>query len=470
MSREQLQSLVLEQRLIERLTALRTPPLSGLFVLESGARNAALTAFAQFEGARRAAVQPQSNDAEFRIRALCPNAEIIAADEAISSAAWDVILFLEEDWSRLPKCQIDSLVRSLQPDGLLIIETSLRPAGLSDQLPAPPSVGQHHPSLAQLRQILDEHAFKHLGVSIRRREDTSARHIFHVRRRKPFAYLLLMPPAFGKSTVARNLFAHPGVTLVSGDQTLQDIASGKIDAASIHLRELVRSEFSPQCIDHLTKQIFSSDLWCAWIDTLLSRAVGVDVAIDSYAPASEHERVCRHLRRRGYAPVQLHWEAPSPLPDAPQNGTRRGTNFATALGCTTELVPPSTSGSNTIGHIDVIEIRGDRLFIRGWAAVASERLPNVIQVFVGGREYHIVDFVAHERNDVRRHLGCTTALLGFEFNIPVSGFDQTLSISTQMHIRGGESLQTLGTPFSFGSQTKDSASEAAFQDTDTGRS
>jgi replication-associated recombination protein RarA len=75
------------------------------------------------------------------------------------------------------------------------------------------------PSRGKLGEILEDYAWKIVGYSVQQAGDPLRRYVVHVRRQKPFVFLLLAPPASGKTTLARTLFAKAQVPIVSGDLT-----------------------------------------------------------------------------------------------------------------------------------------------------------------------------------------------------------------------------------------------------------
>src|SRR5690606_19579523 len=86
------------------------------------------------------------------------------------------------------------------------------------------------PSMPMLRQVLADYAWKWMGPSVSQDGDPVARHVVHISRRKPVAYLLMQPPGYGKSSLASALFPKAGIPVVSGDQVLATLASSTAQA------------------------------------------------------------------------------------------------------------------------------------------------------------------------------------------------------------------------------------------------
>jgi hypothetical protein len=98
---------------------------------------------------------------------------------------------------------------SLTDDGTLVLEIGLASSGKSEWVRVKRSIDERlFPSRGKLGEILDDYAWKIVGDSVQQAGDPLRRYVVHVRRQKPFVFLLLEPPAAsGKTTLGRTLFA-----------------------------------------------------------------------------------------------------------------------------------------------------------------------------------------------------------------------------------------------------------------------
>jgi hypothetical protein len=78
------------------------------------------------------------------------------------------------------------------------------PSGKSEWVRVKRSIDERlFPSRGKLGEILENYAWKIVGYSVQQAGDPMRRYVVHVRRQKPFVFLLLAPPASGKTTLAR---------------------------------------------------------------------------------------------------------------------------------------------------------------------------------------------------------------------------------------------------------------------------
>src|SRR3546814_15331469 len=85
--------------------------------------------------------------------------------------------------------------------------------------------------MPKMREVLVDYAWKWMGRSVTQDGDPVGRHVIHVSRRRPVAYLLMQPPGYGKSSLASRPFVTAGMAGVSGDQQLSLVAEGDRQSA-----------------------------------------------------------------------------------------------------------------------------------------------------------------------------------------------------------------------------------------------
>jgi hypothetical protein len=267
------------------------------------------------------------------------------------------------------------------------------------------------PTMAKLREVLDGLAWKWMGTSVSQDGDPVARHVMHVSRRRPVAYLLMQPPAYGKTTIAGGLFPGAGIPIVSGDQKIAEIAQGRLKAPS-KLAGAVSRGYSPFRIDEAVRRVFDAgagiDLVRLWSD----EAAGRDFALDAYVPSEQHAAVEQHLIGLGYLPVHLQWNRVGALLPGALVVEERADAFFQSMGLST-TPRPMTEGRGVVGFIDRLMLENGCVVIRGWAVDASGNPPECIGVRLGGRTLEVETFERQQRPDVQKHLGHGHAALGF---------------------------------------------------------
>src|SRR3546814_14031871 len=123
--------------------------------------------------------------------------------------------------------------------------------------------------MAKLPEVRVDFSLKWRGRSNSQDGGPTWRHVIHISRRRPGAYLLMQPAGYGKSSIASRLFVPAGVPVISGDQQLSQVAEGKL-AASERLGAIIKNDSSPFRIDEMIRHIFERglggdlvDLWAA---------------------------------------------------------------------------------------------------------------------------------------------------------------------------------------------------------------
>src|SRR5690606_20811239 len=130
--------------------------------------------------------------------------------------------FLLQSWDQLPDEKFDvillasalhyaddqpgliqALVKHRSPDGVLVLEVGIVSSRDAEWRRVKRGIDEREfPSMPMLRQVLADYAWKWMGPSVSQDGDPVARHVVHISRRKPVAYLLMQPPGYGKSSLA----------------------------------------------------------------------------------------------------------------------------------------------------------------------------------------------------------------------------------------------------------------------------
>ncbi|WP_375055687.1 methyltransferase domain-containing protein [Zobellella sp. DQSA1] len=302
--------------LFDELKSLRLPSVNGKRFINIGCGEGFFCGYALFDGALESIGVDESEATVQQAKVNFPSGKFISGQSLPEGEArYDVILYsaniheAEDQQER-----ITSLVSSLNDDGLLVIKFNIYPSKKNEWIKKEKNGRVAlFPSKKKFSEMLSSHAWKIIGYGIDQPEKKRNCVIVHIRKMKPFSYLMLATPASGKTTISRALFEKAGIPVVSGDRTYYQIYRGKIPAPSA-LQELVQKNYSATGIDKVTQLVFSHGLEQELVDIWCSQHGYCDFAIDSYVPEDYHQRIAELLGQKGYVPVQLNWDMNKSMP------------------------------------------------------------------------------------------------------------------------------------------------------------
>ena len=373
-----------DSRTLDKLKALRMPDLAGRSFLDVGCNEGFFCGFAKFQGARRAVGLDVSAPFIARARERFPDCEFHCQDwTQLPEGPFDTILLASAlHYAQDQAGLLHRLVRLLSPDGVLVVELGIVSSQVSEWVKVKRGIDQRFfPTMPKLRDALAPFAWKWMGPSVSQDGDPVARHVLHISRRLPVAYLLMQPPAYGKSTLAKGLFPKAGVPVVSGDEVLGDVARGTIPAPEA-LAQAISRDYSPFRIDQTIQHIFDQGLGAELIALWAGRAGPGDFALDVYVPAEHHRTVERLLEAAGYLPILMHWERPGAkfLSEKALNESAE----AFYLSMAQRADPAAAAAATGMGMVDELSLADGRLTLRGWAITARQALPTRLVVRIGG--------------------------------------------------------------------------------------
>jgi SAM-dependent methyltransferase len=407
---------------LDKLKALKLPDLHGRSFLDVGCNEGFFCGFAGFQGARRVVGIDHSAGFIERARRRFPACEFLCSDWThLPDERFDVILLASSlHYAEDQAAMVRKLVDMLAPDGVLVLEIGIASSPKAEWTRVKRGIDERYfPSMPQLREVLSDYAWKWMGKSVPQAGDPIGRHVIHVSRRRPAAYLLMQPPGYGKSSIARRLFLPSGVQVVSGDELISEIAEGKREA-SAKLSECLARDYSPFHIDKTIHRAFDAGLADELVMLWTSVAGDGDFALDAYVPAGHQEQVENELLRHGYLPITLRWEKVGPRTGASESLANQAEAFYFALAGTAVLdAQPRDGGRDAVGFVDEVTLVDGRLVVRGWAVSSQGQLPARMHVQIGARTVIVERFDKQSRPDVQRHLGLPHALVGYCFEIEV---------------------------------------------------
>ncbi|WP_242109618.1 class I SAM-dependent methyltransferase [Luteimonas aquatica] len=441
---------------LDKLKALNLPDLSGRRFLDVGCNEGFFCGFAKFQGAERVVGIDHSALFIERARRRFPECEFYRQDwQEIPAGVFDVILLASslhyaEDQAEL----IRRLVERLSPDGVLVLELGIVQLMKNDWVKVERGIDERlFPTMAKLRETLEPYAWKWIGESVLQAGDPVPRHVVHVSRRRPFAYLLLQPPGYGKSTIAKSLFLPAGVAAVSGDELILQVATGRKEAPA-SLQALLAEDFSPFRIDQTIRKVFEAGLGPDLVALFRREADGADFALDVYIPDEHHALVESLLSQAGYLPVTMRWGKAGMSPMPQEVSARRAEGYFLALveSGHGEAGLPADAPATRVpaqGFIDEAVLSDDLLTIRGWAVSETGEAPRVLSVRVGGQAHLISAFERQARADVQDYLGLPHALFGYRVSLAVPSGAGAEKLLETLELRAGSAENSMGPVLAF---------------------
>lgn len=367
---------------LAKLEALRLPPLQGKRFLDVGCNEGFFCGYARFDGAAEVIGIDASKATIARAQARFPDCRFLARSwDQLPEGRFDVILLASalhyaDDQAAL----IHRLIASLTDEGTLVLEIGLASSGKSEWVRVKRSIDERlFPSRGKLAEILDDYAWKIIGDSVQQAGDPLRRYVVHVRRQKPFAFLLLEPPASGKTTLGRTLFARAKVPVVSGDLTYLRMSTGQV-AASEALVSCINTDFSPQ-YNLVAERVLAQGLVGDLVEVWCRQGGDGEFALDSYVPEKYQQQVKDAFLGRGYIPVMLTWEMEKSM-SGPGEAASRAAVYVDALAervvesdapClqVTKLHSPALAAILSGWHLDApvngqVVIMDEPLTVAGW--------------------------------------------------------------------------------------------------------
>lgn len=418
---------------LDKLKRLALPDLQGKSFLDVGCNEGFFCGFARSMGARRAVGIDQVDAFIERAKRRFPECEFHAQGwDRIPDDRFDVILLASalhyaEDQEGL----LHTLVEHLAPDGVLVLELGIVTSKQSEWVGVHRGIDERlFPTMPKLREILEPYAWKWMGPSIPQAGDPVARHVLHISPRRHAAYLLMQPPAYGKTSIARSLFPAAGLPVVSGDLVIGRIAAGELEAPP-RLSEAVVEGYSPFQIDVAIRRILERGCGPDLVKIWLEQAGSGDFSLDMYVPQEFQAGIKSALVDAGYLPVTLDWERPGGRLLSAAELRQGAEEFYLSMveGAPTEPATPV----DWQGFVDEAKLCGGVLKLRGWAVDSAGRVPASLRVSLG-ETLHEAAFERQLRPDVQTHLGLPHALVGYQASVPAPGLQRLSQLAGQVEV------------------------------------
>jgi len=301
---------------LDKLIALRLPSLRGKSFLDIGCNEGFFCGYALFDGATHVVGIDRSIAAIDKARQKFPQCEFYDQPwDSLPEGSFDVILLASAlHYADDQEALIHSLMGKLTANGTLVIELGMINSPKDEWVKVSRSIDERiFPTRKKMSSVLEKYAWKTIGYSVTQAGDPVQRYVLHVSHLKPYALMMLEPPASGKTTLSRLVFDKSSICTLSGDAILMQISNKSIEGSSA-LNDLVRANFTTTDIAEVTLNIFNNDLGKDLIDVWCSKSGGKTFAIDSYVPEKNHDLVKSYLEEKGYIPVSINLSTDISLP------------------------------------------------------------------------------------------------------------------------------------------------------------
>lgn len=381
-----------------RLARLGLPHLGGMDVLFVGPLAHQLVAFAAFQ--RASAVE-----------------SVASIDgSSLAPGTYDVVVWLHDS----PECVIEDgrlarVVSLLNRQGLLVLESALETRLAPDTGPRtqPANVMDR----GALEAGLADYAVKLVGApsapALAGRGPDVVVH--HVAMRRPVVCLMMAPPGWGKSSLARQIFADQAASLpvIAADSLIHRIAREKVPV-DVALREAIQEGFSPLRIDQAVYRIMERGQLAAWVDAVVAAADGRDFVLEGFVPADHQRALQEAFRDCGYLPVRMEWDREHPAPMDAERADSELRRFQASLAAGNDAGAGAAITPGTVaGNIDAMSLGPQGVTLRGWAVTATGHRPRRFEVRHGREVLKVLRIDVEDRPDVRDHLELPHGRIGF---------------------------------------------------------
>ena len=302
----------------DKLIALRLPELNQKSFLDVGCNEGFFCGFAKFAGASRVVGIDIHEPIIKKATERFPACEFFAQSwDNLPGDNFDVIIMLSAlHYSENQIETIKNLVDKLTPDGILVLEIGIVDSNEANFIEVKRAIDKRKfPTFPFLPILLKDYAWKIIGNSVNQAGDPVSRHVIHVSRKKPRAYLIIEPGFSGKSSIVRDLFLPAGLHVIVCDKLMSDIATGSVKVSN-ELFDVVSRDFSIFSL-HLTyDNIFQSNLAHELFSIILNQGISSnsDFVVDCFVPIAHHSYVIEFFKNNGCLPIILKWDRPQPHP------------------------------------------------------------------------------------------------------------------------------------------------------------
>lgn len=463
----------------DKLTQLRLPPLAGKSFLDVGCNEGFFCGYAKYRGAKRVVGLDMNAGFLERASARFPDCEFLNQTwDKLPEGKFDVILLASAlHYAEDQPALILRLVNHLSPDGTLVLELGIVSSSKNEWVPVKRSIDtRYFPTMPKLKEVLEPFAWKYVGTSVNQVGDPIGRYVIHIKRRRPIAYLLMLPSSYGKTYVANSLFPKAGVPIVMGDVLLDDIAKGKI-AVSSSLASLISKTYKKGEVDRVIRELFAENLGNDFIAAWADSAKLADIAFDGFIPDKYQEDVCRRLRQIGFFPVRMNWGLIGDPLVSPQSAKDLSEGYGNHLransgSASSELSLPNVKpkqqpetgkapaliqkwkAEENIGFVDKLGVEDEEIIISGWAVDKEGLPPKSFIIHVLGADYYCDNASVISRPDVQNALGLNQAGVGYSIRLQLGKTVDEKKLLENLSVTAGDKGHGKRKPFRISTRIK----------------
>ncbi len=469
---------------LNKLSALRLPELKDKVFLDVGCNEGFFCGYADLQGASKVIGLDKSKDAIQKAKQRFAHLDFRNQSwDALPEDKFDVIIMLSAlHYADDQELIIHNLMNCLAAGGVLVLEISIALGNQDDWIKVKRSIDERYfPTRVKLNSVLKDYAWKVIGHSVDQAGDPLKRYVLHIRKLKPYAYLLAQNPGTGKTTIGRRLFANSQAKLISGDYLYALIADGRLNASAA-LQKIIAENYSTTTIDRVTKKVGADGLLEDLVDLWVNQSGYQDFAIDSYLPGEFIPEVKALLANKGFFPIEMQWNNVPDYPSSVDTNKRvsqyerylknQSSDFNFKKIIEVNKLPLEGDAKNLKWHIDS-PVNGEwfsgvgSISFAGWLIgtgsmateyevfveymggirqlAPSKHRHDVIDAYREGLSQENIDFWSKNNNGFNVKLEADSLEKGLEFGVIIKGQKISLAQIKLVNVKGKSSLNKLTT-------------------------
>ena len=290
---------------LQKLVSLYLPDLKGKKVLDAGCNAGFFCGWAEFSQAKYVLGVDINPDYLKEAKKWFPRCRFHCGSwDSFVDTGFDVVLLLSAlHYAQDQQQSLDSLMRRLDTEGVLVLELGIAPGADDVFVTVQRQIDtRQFPTWAKLRSMLRNYTYKIIGPSVDQAGDPVPRYVVHVRHKKPVGILLLGNAYSGKSFLSKTIFRE-GLPVISGDILLMELSKGEKPAPAA-LGDFLQGK----PLDNLASLMLGlchAGLLRCYTDVILQVADHKDFVFEGFVPENFHREFMENLHDRGIYVVDV---------------------------------------------------------------------------------------------------------------------------------------------------------------------